>query len=144
MMRALDLAAAARGKTDPNPPVGAVIALSGVVLGCGFTEPPPGRHAEIVALDNVRKAGHDPRGATLYSTLEPCCHHGKTPPCTDAIIAAGITRVVVGIVDPFPLVSGGGIRQLEEAGIEVTVGVLEDDCVRVAEAFLRRHGFDVL
>src|SRR5438093_4387334 len=107
--RALALAEHARGRTKPNPWVGAVVVADGDIVGEGWTEPPPGRHAEIVALD---AAGGRARGATLYVALEPCSHHGRTPPCADAVVAAGIARVVVGAADPNPLVGGGGIERL--------------------------------
>ncbi len=121
MATALAAAAAVRATTSPNPWVGAVIVgADGELLGVGATEPPGGRHAEIVALDAARGAA---AGATLVCTLEPCSHHGRTPPCTDAIIAAGIRRVVVAITDPDPKVAGTGIAALRGAGIEVEIGL---------------------
>src|SRR5437588_10678541 len=117
MGKALELAAAVRASTSPNPWVGAVIEPGGFE---GATRPPGGPHAEIVAL---AQAGDAARGATMVVTLEPCSHHGRTPPCVDAIIEAGIARVVVGIEDPDPNVSGKGIARLREAGIDVEVGV---------------------
>src|SRR5437016_8301001 len=117
MRRALDLAASVRASTSPNPWVGCVIEPGGFE---GATEPPAGRHAEIVALD---AAGDRARGATMVVTLEPCAHHGRTPPCVDAIVAAGVAKVVVAIEDPDPNVRGRGIARLREAGIEVEVGV---------------------
>ena len=126
MQRALLLARQVLGSTSPNPAVGAVIVRDGSIVGEGFTLPPGQRHAEIGALE---QAGAHAAGATLYTTLEPCCHHGRTPPCTDAVIAAGIREVVVAEVDPNPLVSGRGMKLLEEAGIETrfeaTEGVSE-------------------
>jgi len=120
MRRAIDLAAAVRATTSPNPWVGSVVvALDGAVFE-GATQPPGGDHAEVVAL---AAAGRRARGATLYSTLEPCAHNGRTPPCTDAIIAAGVTRVVVAVEDPDPLVAGRGAARLADAGIAVEVGV---------------------
>ena len=119
MSRALDLADLARGRTSPNPPVGAVVVRDGVVVGEGFTQPPGGPHAEVVAL---RQAGELTRGATLYVTLEPCCTFGRTPPCCRAVIAAGIAEVHVATLDPNPLVDGGGCAALEAAGVRVHVG----------------------
>ena len=119
MHLALELAAGAQGFSSPNPPVGAVIVRAGVVLGTGATQPLGGPHAEIVAL---RAAGELAQGATLFVTLEPHCFHGHTPPCTDAIIAAGISTVVVATLDPNPRVHGAGVAQLRAAGITVVVG----------------------
>ena len=116
MARAVALARSALGSTSPNPAVGAVIVDETGVVGEGFTLPPGQAHAEIGALI---QAGQAAAGATLYCTLEPCCHHGRTPPCTDAIIAAGIERVVYAVTDPNPRVSGGGAAALRSAGIEV-------------------------
>ena len=116
MQRALVLARTALGSTSPNPAVGAVVERDGNVVGEGYTLPPGQRHAEIGALE---QAGDRAKGATLYSTLEPCCHHGRTPPCTDAIIAAGIGRVVYAETDPNPRVSGGGAAALRSAGLEI-------------------------
>ena len=120
MRRALALAATVRGSTSPNPWVGSVVEPGGFE---GATAPPGGPHAEVVAL---AAAGDRAAGATLYSTLEPCSHHGRTPPCVDAIVDAGVARVVVGVLDPDPHVSGGGVRALRAAGIQVDVGVCED------------------
>ncbi len=116
MARAIDLARHALGSTSPNPAVGAVITRDGVIVGEGYTLPPGQRHAEIGAL---QQAGAAARGATLYCTLEPCCHHGRTPPCTDAIIDAGVKRVVYAVGDPNPRVSGGGESALQAAGVTV-------------------------
>jgi diaminohydroxyphosphoribosylaminopyrimidine deaminase/5-amino-6-(5-phosphoribosylamino)uracil reductase len=134
MLRALDLARGALGRTAPNPAVGAVVLHDGWVVGEGATQPAGGPHAEIEAL---AAAGPRARGATLVVTLEPCCHHGRTPPCTDAIVAAGIARVVAGTVDPFPSVRGGGFAALRAAGIEVVSGVEEEACRRVSRGFAR-------
>ena len=120
MERALELAASVRASTSPNPWVGAVIDPGGFE---GATQPPGGPHAEIVALE---AAGASARGATMVVTLEPCAHHGRTPPCVDAIVDAGIARVIVGIEDPDPNVSGNGIARLRAAGVDVEVGVLAD------------------
>ena len=116
MERAVALAREAQGHTSPNPPVGALVVKDGAVVGEGRTQPAGQRHAEIVAL---QQAGESAAGAALYTTLEPCCHFGRTPPCTRAIIAAGIQTVHVAVVDPNPRVSGQGIRELEQAGIAV-------------------------
>jgi diaminohydroxyphosphoribosylaminopyrimidine deaminase / 5-amino-6-(5-phosphoribosylamino)uracil reductase len=126
MGRALELAEQGRGYVEPNPLVGAVVVRDGALVGEGWHRRYGGPHAEIHAL---HAAGEAARGATLYVTLEPCCHHGKTPPCTDAIIRAGVARVVAAMADPFPEVAGQGIARLRAAGIEVAVGVAE----RVAE-----------
>ncbi|HUY86413.1 MAG TPA: bifunctional diaminohydroxyphosphoribosylaminopyrimidine deaminase/5-amino-6-(5-phosphoribosylamino)uracil reductase RibD [Acidimicrobiales bacterium] len=123
MMRAIELAGSVQGATAPNPWVGAVISDGNSILGEGSTQPAGGEHAEIVAL---RQAGERARGSSLIVTLEPCCHHGRTGPCTDAIIAAGIKRVAVGITDPDLRVSGQGIAALRKAGIEVTEGICID------------------
>ena len=119
MVRALELAWDAVGRTSPNPPVGAVVVRDGHVVGEGSTQRAGQAHAEVVAL---RQAGHLARGATLYVTLEPCSHHGRTPPCTDAIIAAGVAEVHASIVDVNPRVSGAGLDRLREAGITVHTG----------------------
>jgi diaminohydroxyphosphoribosylaminopyrimidine deaminase/5-amino-6-(5-phosphoribosylamino)uracil reductase len=119
MSLALELAERGRGQVEPNPLVGAVVVRDGVLTGEGWHERFGGPHAEVNAL---AAAGAAARGATLYVTLEPCCHHGKTPPCTDAILAAGIRRVVAAMLDPFPQVAGQGVAQLRAAGIEVDVG----------------------
>ena len=115
---AVDLAEFGRGSTYPNPMVGAIIVKRDLVLGTGYHVRAGLAHAEIKALD---EAGERARGATLYVTIEPCCHHRRTPPCTDAIIAAGIKNVVIGVIDPNPQVSGEGIEQLRAAGIKVSV-----------------------
>ena len=114
--RALELAERGRRTTHPNPVVGAVVVRDGAVVGEGWHERAGGPHAEVVAL---AAAGERARGATLYVTLEPCAHHGRTPPCADAVVAAGIARVVVGAGDPDPRTDGAGIARLQEAGIEV-------------------------
>ena len=126
MTQAMDLASTVRGATSPNPWVGAVVeGASGTRYG-GATEPPGGRHAEVVALD---AAGEDARGGTLWVTLEPCSHHGRTGPCADAVVDAGIARVVVAMTDPDPKVAGAGIERLRAAGLDVTVGT-HGDAVR--------------
>jgi diaminohydroxyphosphoribosylaminopyrimidine deaminase/5-amino-6-(5-phosphoribosylamino)uracil reductase len=139
MRAALDAAAAAHRRTSPNPRVGAVVVVDGRMVGSGATQPPGGAHAERVAL---AEAGPAAAGATLYTTLEPCDHEGRTAPCTDAIIGAGVARVVVGIGDPDPEVSGRGIGRLREAGLDVDVGVLEDEVSDTLAPYLhhRRTG----
>lgn len=120
LQRALEFAERGRGYVEPNPLVGAVIVRDGKILGEGWHEKYGQAHAEINAL---KQAGESARGATLYVTLEPCCHHGKTPPCTDAVIRAGIRRVVASMLDPFPAVAGKGLAVLREAGVETEVGL---------------------
>ncbi|MDP7162182.1 MAG: bifunctional diaminohydroxyphosphoribosylaminopyrimidine deaminase/5-amino-6-(5-phosphoribosylamino)uracil reductase RibD [Phycisphaerae bacterium] len=122
---ALDCAAVGRGKVEPNPMVGAVIVRDGRELSRGWHRRFGGPHAEREALEAARKCGLDVRGATMYVTLEPCCHRGKTPPCTDAIIEAGIARVVAAMLDPDEKVDGQGLEALRVGGIEVDVGVCE-------------------
>lgn len=131
MRQAIAAAASVRGSTSPNPWVGAVVAGHR-----GATQPPGGAHAEIVAL---AAAGDAARNQTLYTTLEPCSHHGRTPPCTDALVAAGVTRVVIGIQDPDPLVAGTGIKALEAAGIEVTTGVCADEVTAQLAPYLKHR-----
>ncbi len=132
MQLALDLAQQGVGRTAPNPPVGAVIVNSGVVVGRGFHPQAGEPHAEIFAL---RQAAEKAQGADIYVTLEPCSHHGKTPPCTDALIAAGIKSVYLGVFDPNPQVAGKGIKKLQEAGIHVQTGILETLCRRLISPF---------
>jgi diaminohydroxyphosphoribosylaminopyrimidine deaminase/5-amino-6-(5-phosphoribosylamino)uracil reductase len=135
MRRALALARRGLGTTSPNPMVGAVLVRSGRIIGEGFHERAGEPHAEINALRDAARRGHSPRGATLYVTLEPCCTHGRTPPCTDAIIAAGIRRVVIGAIDPNPKHAGRGVDLLRRAGIAVTTGVRADEATQLNEAF---------
>lgn len=123
MEMAINIAEKGRGFTNPNPLVGCVITRDGEILGKGFHEKYGGLHAERNAIANSRS---NIEGATMYVSLEPCCHYGKTPPCTEAIIANKIKRVVIGVKDPNPLVGGKGIKMLEEAGIEVLVGLCEE------------------
>ena len=136
MQRALELARAALGTTSPNPTVGAVVVKDGEIVGEGATQPPPGPHAEVVALE---QAGERARGATMYVTLEPCPHQGRTPPCADAIIEAGIAEVRYAMADPDSLVDGGGHRALEAAGIRVVVGEGEAEARRINEAFIKHR-----
>ncbi|MGI5835033.1 MAG: bifunctional diaminohydroxyphosphoribosylaminopyrimidine deaminase/5-amino-6-(5-phosphoribosylamino)uracil reductase RibD [Chloroflexota bacterium] len=133
MARALELAEQAKGSTGNNPPVGAVIVRDGRIVGEGYTQPPGQAHAEIVAL---RQAGEAARGATMYVTLEPCCHFGRTPPCTQAILKAGISEVHMATLDPNPLVCGGGKAALQQGGVAVTVGLHESQARRIIEAWL--------
>lgn len=135
MRLALKLARRGYGATSPNPMVGAVLVKAGRIIGRGWHARAGGPHAEIEALNHARRAGEDPRGATLYVTLEPCSTHGRTPPCTDAIRAAGIARVVAGATDPNPRHRGNGFRLLRRAGIAVTKGVLAPGCEHLNEAF---------
>lgn len=134
MRRAMELAMRGEGAVNPNPLVGAVIVRNGRVIGAGWHERWGGLHAERNAL---ARCSEPTSGATMYVTLEPCCHHGKTPPCTDAVIAAGIRRVVVGLTDPNPLVAGKGIARLREAGIEVESGLLEEELRYQNRIFLK-------
>ena len=134
MRLALDLAAKARGRTSPNPMVGAVVEQKGEIVGRGCHLKAGTPHAEIHALN---EAGEAASGATMYVTLEPCCHYGRTGPCTSAIINAGISRVVIAARDPNPLVAGGGVRLLRSAGIEVTTGVLEEEALALNEVFIK-------
>jgi len=137
MARALELAAGVRASTSPNPWVGCVIEpADGGAWFEGATQPPGGPHAEIVAL--VAAANHA-RGATLHTTLEPCSHTGRTPPCTDAIVAAGVARVVVGIEDPDPHVAGSGIAALRAAGVAVDLGVREDEISAQLAPYLKHR-----
>lgn len=135
MQRCLALAQKALGKTAPNPLVGAVVTQGETVMGEGFHPRAGEPHAEVFAL---QQAGEHSQGATLYVNLEPCNHFGRTPPCSEAVIKAGIRRVVVGMVDPNPKVAGGGIARLQEARLEVLVGVEEQACQILNEAFVHR------
>ncbi len=132
MERALELARKGAGFVSPNPMVGAVIVKDGEIIGEGYHEKYGELHAERKALKNCRKS---PKGATMYVTLEPCCHYGKTPPCTEAIIESGIERVVIGTLDVNPVVAGKGARILAETGIRVEVGVLETECKKLNRVF---------
>jgi diaminohydroxyphosphoribosylaminopyrimidine deaminase / 5-amino-6-(5-phosphoribosylamino)uracil reductase len=146
MRRAMALAATVRDRTAPNPWVGAVVVPQGTRTeeqrgagATGFegaTAPPGGPHAEVTAL---AAAGEAARGATLYVTLEPCAHHGRTPPCTEAIVAAGVTRVVVGVEDPDPRVAGRGIAAMRAAGIDVVVGVVADEVTEQLAPYLKHR-----
>jgi len=134
MKQVLELAALGRGHTSPNPMVGAVVLDAyGQVVGTGWHQGPGLAHAEVVALD---QAGERARGGTLYVNLEPCSHHGRTPPCADRVIRSGVRRVVAAMTDPNPLVCGQGFRRLQAAGVEVTTGVLEKEARLLNRAFV--------
>jgi len=135
MRLALRLARRGYGATSPNPLVGAVLVKGDKIIGRGWHRRAGLPHAEIEALRDAQKRGHKSTGATLYVTLEPCCTQGRTPPCTDAIIAAGIQRIVIGATDPNPLHAGKGFRILQRAGIEVVHGILAEECAQLNEAF---------
>lgn len=135
MRRALDLASTAIGQTYPNPAVGCVIVKEGLIVGEGYHPRAGLPHAEVYAL---RGAGREAEGATAYVTLEPCDHFGRTPPCSRALVAAGIRRVVVGVGDPNPLVDGGGVATLRAAGIDVEVECEEEACYEINAEFMQR------
>ena len=141
MRRCLQLAALGAGHVAPNPMVGSVLTHSGSIIGEGYHEVYGGPHAEVNAIREVeeRFGPEILREATLYVSLEPCAHHGKTPPCADLIVSKGIPRVVVGIRDPFPQVNGKGIERLRIAGVEVTVPVLENECRELNRRFFTVH-----
>ena len=126
MQMALELAAKGLGFVEPNPVVGAVIVKGNKIIGRGWHKKFGGPHAEINALDGLQKAGANPKGATMFVTLEPCCHFGKTGPCTDALIAAKLKKVVAATIDPSKHANGKGIKQLRKAGIKVEVGQCRD------------------
>src|SRR6202051_2251401 len=134
MDRVLELAARGVALTSPHPLVGAVLVRDGRVVGEGLHTYDGVRHAEIIALE---AAGESARGATLYINLEPCCHSGRTGPCTQALLAAGVARVVAAMADPNPAVAGRGFQQLRAAGIEVSTGLREAEARRLNEAFAR-------
>ncbi len=135
MRLALRLARRGYGATSPNPMVGAVLVKGGKIIGRGWHRRAGWPHAEIEALRDAQKRGQNPRGAALYVTLEPCSTHGRTPPCTEVIISAGIKKVIVGATDPNPKHAGKAFKILRRAGIEVVHGVLSDECARLNEAF---------
>jgi diaminohydroxyphosphoribosylaminopyrimidine deaminase / 5-amino-6-(5-phosphoribosylamino)uracil reductase len=138
MRRALDLATLAMNHATPNPRVGCVIARGDQVLAEGFTQRPGEPHAEAHAIKSARAKGIDLKGSTAYVTLEPCNHFGRTPPCSEALIDAGVSRVIAAIEDPNPIVGGKGFHRLREAGIEVRVGLLEHDAREVNVGFIKR------
>ncbi|MFH1006362.1 MAG: bifunctional diaminohydroxyphosphoribosylaminopyrimidine deaminase/5-amino-6-(5-phosphoribosylamino)uracil reductase RibD [Candidatus Latescibacterota bacterium] len=134
MKRALRLSERARGQTSPNPLVGAVLVRDARIVGEGYHRRAGKAHAEAIALD---RAGEQAKGATLYVSLEPCCHYGRTPPCVDRIIERGISKVVCAIIDPDPRVAGKGIERLEKAGIPVTLGILAEAARKTNEVYLK-------
>ena len=134
MRRSLRLAEKGRGRTSPNPMVGAVLVKNGRVVGEGYHAKAGEDHAEIIAL---RQAGEEARGATLYLNLQPCTHYGKTPPCAPVVIRSGVKRIVIGMEDPNPLVKREGVESLREAGLEVEVGLREKECRRLNEAYCK-------
>jgi diaminohydroxyphosphoribosylaminopyrimidine deaminase/5-amino-6-(5-phosphoribosylamino)uracil reductase len=135
MQKCLELAQLAQGRTQPNPMVGSIIVdESGEIVSQGYHQKAGHAHAEVIALD---RANTKAKGQTLYVNLEPCCHHGRTGPCTDKIIASGIKKVIIGMKDPNPKVAGNGIKKLQEAGLEVKVGILEDECFYLNRSFIK-------
>lgn len=138
MGQALAMAQTALYSTAPNPRVGCIIVNNGQVLGAGATQVAGKNHAEIVALQNARQNGHDPEGSTIYVSLEPCSHHGRTAPCVDALIKAKPARVVIAMPDPNPLVSGSGMQALQQAGIKITVGVAGEKALALNPGFVSR------
>ena len=138
MSLALAWAAKGMNTTMPNPRVGCVITQRGIVIGAGHTQPAGQAHAEVQALADARAHGHAVRGATLYVTLEPCSHYGRTPPCVEAVVQAGIARVVVALADPNPLVAGQGLARLQAAGIEVITGLMREAAEELNIGFLQR------
>lgn len=138
MGRALRLAARGRGKVEPNPLVGCVLARDGQIIGEGYHQRFGAEHAETRALQACRQNGLDPSGCDVYVTLEPCAHHGKTPPCADALINAQVARVNVAMVDPYPPVAGRGLDRLRAAGIEVFVGTCREQAERLNEPYLKQ------
>ena len=138
MRDALHLARQAIGLSDPNPRVGCVLLGAGGQRAEGFTQRAGQAHAEVMALRAAQQAGWDPRGATAYVTLEPCAHHGRTPPCCDALVAAGVARVVVALADPNPQVNGQGLQRLRDAGIRVEVGLMASEAAELNIGFFHR------
>lgn len=138
MRRALALAALATHISMPNPRVGCVLCKDGVMIGEGHTQPAGQDHAEVQALKDCAQRGHDARGATAYVTLEPCSHFGRTPPCADALVRAGVARVVAAMLDPNPLVAGKGFARLQATGIEVASGLCELDARELNIGFVSR------
>lgn len=134
MALAIELAKGGIGKVNPNPLVGAVIVKGKEIIGKGYHEKYGGSHAEVNAINS---SNDSVEGSTLYVTLEPCCHFGKTPPCVNLIIEKGIKKVVIGHLDPNPAVCGKGVKKLREAGIEVVIGVMEDECKKINNVFIK-------
>jgi diaminohydroxyphosphoribosylaminopyrimidine deaminase/5-amino-6-(5-phosphoribosylamino)uracil reductase len=141
MKLALEWAVRGMYITAPNPRIGCVIVRDGEVIGAGHTQPAGQAHAEIQALRDAQARGNDVRGATAYVTLEPCSHYGRTPPCSNALIQAGLGRVVAAMVDPNPQVAGRGLAQLEAAGIAVSAGILADEAYELSIGFFNRMRF---
>ncbi len=137
MMSALKLAEKGIGSVEPNPAVGCFIVKAGQLVGKGYHKKFGGPHAEVNAIDDCRNLSIKPEGATMYVTLEPCCHEGKTGPCTEAIIAAGLARVVVATLDPSPHASGKGVERLRQAGIDVEVGLCEEQATQLNAPFFK-------
>lgn len=137
MSRALSLALRGMGRTSPNPMVGCVIVRDGRIIGEGFHHACGSDHAEVDALKNAASRGEDVRGATVYVSLEPCCHHGRTPPCAHRLVSEGVGRVVAAMTDPNPKVSSGGLAVLRSAGIDVSVPCLEDEAKKLNRGFIR-------
>ncbi|HUX48187.1 MAG TPA: bifunctional diaminohydroxyphosphoribosylaminopyrimidine deaminase/5-amino-6-(5-phosphoribosylamino)uracil reductase RibD [Dehalococcoidia bacterium] len=131
---ALSLAKLAMGYTSPNPAVGAVVVKDGLAVGMGYTQPAGSEHAEVMAL---RQAGDKAQGATMYVTLEPCSHYGRTPPCTQAIIDASISEIYIALLDPNPVVSGHGIGKLNEVGIKTHIGICQQEASEINEAYIK-------
>jgi diaminohydroxyphosphoribosylaminopyrimidine deaminase/5-amino-6-(5-phosphoribosylamino)uracil reductase len=138
MRLALQWAAKGLFTTTPNPRVGCVIVKDNRVIGEGYTQPAGQAHAEVKAMQDAESRGFDVRGSTVYVTLEPCSHYGRTPPCADALMRAGVAKVVAAIADPNPLVAGQGLKKLADAGIEVACGVLEDEAREMNIGFFTR------
>jgi len=140
MSRCLELAVMGMGSTSPNPMVGAVLVHEGRIIGEGFHEQYGYAHAEVNCINSVKeKDKHLISDSTIYVSLEPCSHHGKTPPCADLIIERGIPRVVTGSSDPNPLVAGMGIKKLRDAGVEVTEHIMEQECDFLNRRFMTYH-----
>src|SRR5512147_1037592 len=138
MARALTLANRALYDAEPNPRVGCVIVREGRIIGEGWTQAPGSNHAEVEALLDARRNGHDVRGATVYVSLEPCSHFGRTPPCATALIEAHVGRVIAAVEDPNPLVAGGGLEMLRSAGVDVRCGLLEQEAAEINVGFFSR------
>ena len=138
MRRALETIRELPSAIAPNPRVGCVIVKNGQVIGAGSTRPPGGNHAEIEALQDAARRGNDVKGAAVYVTLEPCAHYGRTPPCADALVEAGVGKVVAAVKDPDPRVAGRGLARLEAAGVEVISGVLEEEAREMNLGFFSR------
>src|SRR5688572_13779641 len=140
MHRCLELAKLGQGRVAPNPMVGAVLVNEGRIIGEGYHEIYGGPHAEVNCLNSVMEADHSlVPASTLYVSLEPCAHFGKTPPCADLIIQKNISKVVIGCRDPFPAVNGKGTEKLQQAGIEVEQDVLVNECLKINAAFFTFH-----